>query len=233
MRELPDTLTIRDKAFAHRYDADKGVHIFENGSNCYHFKAWNFAQKGAAINASIVLDQATGDLRIDTARFNESMLLASLVKAQVDGKALEVSLNELQELPVSLGDELLGFAQLVNELMVGEERVAGAMVEKFEQDLQSGTLRMKIGEDEYLLKEWTWGKKNEVTSQSLTYDTATDQMRVNLATFNELMLMTTIVEAPFDITLANIQSLPAPEGDALLREAQQINGVTATEKKRS
>jgi hypothetical protein len=233
VKELPDTITIWGKDFSHRFDANEGVHIFENGTDSCQLKTWTFAEKGAATDSSIVLDETSGEFHVDTARFNEALLLASLVKAQVNGKPLEINLASLQKLPVIIGDGLLNLAQLVNGLALDKENGTDNQCENLEPDTQLGNFHLKIGNDEYLLKGWTWGKKNEVTSRSLTYDETANQARVNIAVFNELMLLATLVKAPFEITQANIQKLPAPVGDTLLRATQQINGITFAEKKTS
>lgn len=215
--------------FEHTYDAETGVHTFSDGAGTYRLREWTWGEKNDATEASVVFDESTGGFRIETARFNESMLGASLVEAALDGRALETSPSALRELRASVGDKLLSLAQRINGLVDGNE-VTGSDP-RF--DPRTETYHLTLDGDGYVLREWTWGEKNDVSSRSVVYDPATDTFRVGMALFNELMVQATLVEAPFEITLDNLRDLPASRGDALLGAVQRINGLTATEKKRS
>jgi hypothetical protein len=225
----PQTLILGNETLLHTHDAEKGLYTFEDDAGVYHFKEWTWGQKNAATNASVVFDEETGGFRIETARFNEAMLAASLIEATVDGQALEVSPSALRQLKASLGDKLLGLAQWVNGMLAEGE--AGAAEPRF--DPKTETYHLALGQDEFVFREWTWGEKNNVSSRSVVHDPATDSFRVDIATFNELMLEATLVEAPFEVTLENLQGLLASTGDALLDAAQRINGPLSREKKRS
>lgn len=222
----PQTVILGDETFSHSHDAEKGLHIFENGASLYRLREWTWGQKNAATHASVVFDEETGGFRIETARFNEAMLAASLVEATVDGQALEISPAALRGLKASLGDQLLTLAQWVNGMVAeGEEEAEPRF------DPKTEAYHLRLGQDEYMFREWTWGEKNDVSSRSVVYDPATDGFRVDTAIFNELMLEAVLVEAPFEVTLDELRGLPASRGDALLDAAQRINGLTATEKK--
>lgn len=228
MTQGPPTLVLGNDTFSHKYDAETGVHTFEDGAGVYRFTEWTWGAKNAATNVCVVLDAETGGFQIETALFNEALLAASLTEAVVNGHALDTSPTALRQLKASLGDRLLSLAQWVNgldgdaELMVSEPR--------FEPKTE--TYHLTVGEHGYVLREWTWGEKNDVSSRSVVYDPAADSFRVDMALFNELMLHLTLVEAPFEVTLASLQNLSAAEGDALLGAAQQINGLAIAEKKR-
>jgi hypothetical protein len=221
------TVSLGDGTFSHVHGAEQGLHTFENGTSVYRFKEWTWGQKNAATSASVVFDQESGGFRIDTTRFNEAMLTASLVEATVDGEPLEASLPALRELKASLGDGILQLAQWVNRPANGAERAEPLF------DPETETYRLAVDGGEYVLREWTWGEKNVVADRSVVYDPATDRFRVDTAAFNELMLEATLVQAPFEVTLDELRDLPAPIGDALLEAVQHINGLAETEKKGS
>jgi hypothetical protein len=223
----PQQLFVGGEAFTHTYDAEAGVHTFEDDAGVYRFKEWMWGAKNAASNASVVLDQQSGGFQIDTARFNEAMLAASLVEATVAGQALDPGPAALRALKASLGDKLLGLAQWVNGLLTE----AAPPEPRF--DPRNETYHLALDEESYVLREWTWGEKNAASSRSVVYDAAADTFGVDMAFFNELMLQATLVEAPFDLTSEALRRLPASKGDALLAAAQRINGLAATEKKRS
>jgi hypothetical protein len=222
-----DQLVVGSDTFSHTYDAQTGVHTFENDAGVYRLREWTWGAKNATSNASVVLGQEMGGFQIDTARFNEAMLAASLVEATVDGQALNSGPAALRQLKASQGDRLLGLAQWVNGLL------AEAALPEPRFDPRTETYHLALDGDGYVLREWTWGEKNDVSSRSIVYDPAADTFGVDMALFNELMLQATLVEAPFDLTPEALRRLPASKGDALLAAAQRINGLAATEKKRS
>jgi hypothetical protein len=224
----PQTITLDSGTFLHTHDAEQRLHTFEDDFGVYRFKEWTWGEKNAATRASVVLDEGMGDFHIDTAGFNEALLAASLVEAKVDGQIVEATPSALRDLKASLGDKLLSLAQWASGLMTEAEK---AVEPRF--DPRTETYHLTLGQDEYVFKEWTWGQKNDISSRSVVYEPVTDSFQVNTATFNELMLEATLVKAPFKVTLGDLQGLPALKGDTLLEVAQQINGLTATEKKRS
>jgi len=224
----PPTLVLGNETFSHTYNAETGVHTFEDGAGVYRLTEWTWGTKNATTNASVILDEESGGFRIETAQFNEALLAASLTEAAVNGRPLDTSPTALRQLKASLGDKLLGLAQWVNRLVGDTEQVASEP--RF--DPKTEIYHLTVGEHDYVLREWTWGEKNDVSSRSVVYDPAAGSFGVDMALFNELMLHMTLVEAPFEVTLASLQSLPASKGDALLEAAQQINGLTEAEKKR-
>jgi hypothetical protein len=223
----PQQLVVGGEVFSHAYDAETGVHTFEDNAGVYRLKEWTWGAKNAASNASVVLDQQAGGFQIDTARFNEAMLAASLVEASVAGQTLDPRPAALRQLKASQGDKLLGLAQWVNGLLTE------AALPEPRFDPRTETYHLALDGEAYVLREWTWGEKNDASSRSVVYDPAADTFGINMALFNELMLQAILVEAPFDLTPEALRRLPASKGDALLAAAQRINGLAATEKKRS
>src|SRR5262249_3065515 len=56
-----------------------------------------------------------------------------------------------------------------------------------------GVYDFQVAGGTYRFRQWSWGEKNRVVEASTTVDDRTGHLRIDIATFNELMLATCLV----------------------------------------
>jgi len=98
-------------------------------------------------------------------------------------------------------------------------------------DPKTDTYKFKLPGGNHAFAPWTWGEKNQVTNECTKIDPVIGKVELDVACFSEKMLLATLKEAPFEITLENLRNLPASLGDTLLSVAYWVNGLSAREKK--
>jgi hypothetical protein len=87
-----------------------------------------------------------------------------------------------------------------------------------------------IDNNHFRFKRWTWGEKNRITNECVTFNPEIKQFEVNTVAFNEKMLARTLIGAnidgkDLDPTLDTIRDFNASLGDQLLLIAQWINSI--------
>jgi hypothetical protein len=98
---------------------------------------------------------------------------------------------------------------------------------------EDGAYLFQVNGAYYRFRQWTWGEKNRVTDASVVFDRASGRMRIDIARFNELLLMTCLVEAETlaVITPETLRQLNPVLGDTLLAIAYWISELPESEKK--
>lgn len=98
---------------------------------------------------------------------------------------------------------------------------------------EDGTYLFDVNGAGYRFRQWTWGEKNLVVDASTVADPANGRLRVDIARFNELMLATSLVEAPAigSINVMALRRLNPVLGDTLLSMAYWVNELPASQKK--
>jgi hypothetical protein len=113
------TITINAQEFCYTPWPADGTYRFQVNGCAYRFRQWTWGEKNRVTDASTVIDATSGRLRLDIARFNELMLVTSLVETE---PAMPITLDALHQLNPVLGDTLLAIAYWVNELPVAEKK---------------------------------------------------------------------------------------------------------------
>jgi hypothetical protein len=90
------------------------------------------------------------------------------------------------------------------------------------------TLEFDLPQGKYSFKAWNWGEKNRVLDQCISFDAHSNEFLLDVAHFNELVLLTTLKSANLNgqqlkIDLATIRNLEAAMGDLLLDICQWVN----------
>ena len=111
--------TINDQELCYILHPVDGTYLFQVNGCAYRFRQWTWGEKNRVTNAATVIDTTSGRLRLDIARFNELMLVTSLVETE---PAMPITLDALHQLNPVLGDTLLAIAYWVNELPVAEKK---------------------------------------------------------------------------------------------------------------
>ena len=104
---------IDGREYAYCVDIDDGGYCFDVDGHGYRFRQWTWGEKNRVTDASTGTDPATGQLRVNVARFNELMLATCLTRADTLETVTPAALRALN--PV-LGDTLLSIAYWVTEL---------------------------------------------------------------------------------------------------------------------
>lgn len=96
-----------------------------------------------------------------------------------------------------------------------------------------GRYRVEVGGRRYGLREWTWGEKNRAAGTATRVDAETGALMLDLAIFNELVLLSCLVEIEGEegVTLDVIRNLHPAAGDTLLAFAYWLNELSDEEKK--
>lgn len=96
-----------------------------------------------------------------------------------------------------------------------------------------GRYRVEVGGRRYGLRQWTWGEKNRAAGTATRVDAETGALMLDLAIFNELVLLSCLVEIEGEegVTLDVIRNLHPAAGDTLLAFAYWLNELSDEEKK--
>jgi hypothetical protein len=97
------------------YELNIKNHVFKLGM-------WTWGEKNRVTDQSVQSDPDSGQLKIDLHRFNESLLLATIKQAHIDGKPVTVDANFLDNLDAAAGDMLLQSAQEINDITEQEKK---------------------------------------------------------------------------------------------------------------
>lgn len=78
----------------------------------------------------------------------------------------------------------------------------------------------------FVIKRLSFGESNDLNEESATlkFVGTESQMKVSPFKMTELMILKSLVKAPFDITLQNIRNMDRVDGEALYQEVAIING---------
>jgi len=86
-------------------------------------------------------------------------------------------------------------------------------------------------EAEVVLKKLTWGELNDIMRQSVgkirMIGSETPAVEFDMFTFRELLLLKSIVSAPFKVDIETIRGLDPEVADKLLAEALALNPFRA------
>jgi hypothetical protein len=113
------TVAINGQEFCYTPRPEDGTYRFQIDGRAYGFRQWTWGEKNRVTDAATIVDTSSGRLRLDIGRFNELMLLASLVDTE---PAMSITLDTLRGLHPVLGDTLLSIAYWVNELPASEKK---------------------------------------------------------------------------------------------------------------
>ena len=105
------TATINDQELCYRRHPVDGTYTFQVNGCSYRFRQWTWGEKNRVTDAATVVDAGSGRLRLDIARFNELMLVTSLVETE---PAMPITLDALHKLHPVVGVTLLAIAYWVN-----------------------------------------------------------------------------------------------------------------------
>lgn len=201
----------------------------------FRFKRWAWGEKNRITNECVAFNPATNGFEVDTIAFNERMLANTIVEVDEAGKETKPTLDIVRGFKAALGDQLLMIAQWMNSIENGVEKKTCEISEVPGDD---GLYELHINDDVFKLGMWTWGEKNKVTDQSVKFDPADQQLKMDLRIFNESLLLATIKDAcinaePVELSIDFLRNLDAGTGDILLQYAQEINNIAEKEKKNS
>ena len=98
---------------------------------------------------------------------------------------------------------------------------------------EDGTYAFLVQDGAYRFRQWTWGEKNRVTDAAASLDPESGELRIDIATFNELLLAACLVEASTleSISQETLRGMHAVLGDTLLSIALWVNEVAVADKK--
>lgn len=229
-------LELEGTVLTYSFDKDKGKYQFEYNSDSYVFQMLNWGQKNILLEECIAFSQEQAKFDVNGMLFNERLLLYSLKKAIIAGKEWTIDASFLHNLNARLGDMLLSISYWINNLHenlpITDEEIT--VTNKIGHD---GSTIITCNEYSFALKPWTWGVKNHILNNCTRVDRKTGITRINTQQFNEYMLLATLQQIKYKgeeiaISMEFLQQLKAQIGDILLIHAQEINELTATEKKK-
>jgi hypothetical protein len=218
--------------YSHKSGDNGYTFIVEGGR--YLFARWNWGEKNRITNECVVFNPDANRFEVNTIAFNEKMLTHTIVEMDIDGQKTKPTLDIVRGFNAPLGDRLLMIAQWVNAIDTAGREENPVKLSKAPGD--DGAYEVNINGAAFKLGMWTWGEKNRVTDQSVQFDPVSGQLKMDLKTFNESLLMATVKEAridgkPVTVDVNFLGNLDAAAGDILLQSAQEINDIPETEKK--
>ena len=91
---------------------------------------------------------------------------------------------------------------------------------------------LKVGKDTFVVKELSFGEKNEIRRKTMTYDSMTGKTDIDIYKMNELRLLKGIKSAPFEVNEVNIQKLKETIAAKLLLTINELSEVTGEDEKK-
>ena len=236
MSELFQKTNIGSQEYKFSHNARDNSYAFIVDSDQFKFKRWTWGEKNRISNECVTFNPATSQFEVNTVAFNEKMLAETLIEIDIDGKKLNPTLDTIRDYKATLGDQLLMISQWVNSIESNENEDSSAEVSAMTAG--DSTYEVHLNGDVFKIRMWTWGEKNRATSQSIEFDSASGQLKVDLRTFNEMLLLASIDEVringkPIELDMNFLRNLDAQIGDRLLQAAQKVNNISETEKKTS
>lgn len=239
MSETLQKVTIEGREYEFSHDPGKNDYTFDLDSGRFRFKRWSWGEKNRVTNQCVVFNPGTNRFEVNTIAFNEKMLAATMIETEMKGQKSKPTLETVKGFNAALGDQLLTIAQWINAIDTGGgDSGEGNDFRHPPVPGDEGTYELHLNGDMFKLGTWTWGEKNRVTDQSVTFDPDSGQLKMDLQVFNESLLLATLKEArihgkPVRVDRAFLRNLDAGTGDMLLQTAQEINNITDQEKKNS
>lgn len=203
----------------------------------FTFKAWKWGQKNSLVESCISFDTEKADFNLNMGKFNEIFLSTCMKEAIIAGQSMSIDQQAVQGLDAQTGDLLLDICSWVNFPDDGPLNWnRGKEVHK--QALKGNWHSITAADHSFTVRPWTWGEKNLIMDQCTYLDKESGQAAVSPKGFNELMLMASVEEALHkgvkqEITLDYLRGLDAWIGDLLLEAANEMNEISASEKKSS
>jgi hypothetical protein len=226
------TINGREYEFSHHTGTNEFT--FKVGDNRYRFKRWTWGEKNRITNECAAYNHAANRFEVNTIAFNEKMLTNTMKEMDSNDQKTKPTLDTVRGFNAALGDQLLMIAQWVNATDTNSDEETVVKLSKVPG--KDNVYELNINGDLFKLEMWTWGEKNRVTDQSVRFDPDSGQMKMNLQTFNESLLLATIKEAhingkPVTVNANFLGNLDAATGDILLQSAQEINDFPEQGKK--